>query len=403
MKKSLSNSSNKICNSCGNEQPLENYYARSNRPGSYQNACKECFSKNQTARRFARMTPEQQNRFLEQQKQKDLKLLGLKLCSQCKEEKPLLEYNTQTGIAKYSICKSCRPVAQREYLEANPEVKERKRKNDKLYRQIVLDVITPLQEAGCVDCGKYVPDAMEFDHTCPPEEKLYHISSIHTQGKASTHLKEMLESELQKGDFVCRNCHRIRTFSRHKTNRRLQYLADNNTPKLKPAMKHMYDFLSNSCCVDCKIDNFLVLEFDHVRGKKEAGLSFMVTRPDLYTLTDIEEEIAKCEIRCANCHAVETARRARNLYKTEQLPKTATSAKCECGKQKARTSKNCEACVLQKIRLITDKKYGNLEELLEKVRKNGFKATGKAYNVSGTAIKKYLKNRGIDIKTLSML
>lgn len=59
-------------------------------------------------------------------------------------------------------------------------------------------------------------------------------------------------------------------------------------------------------CVDCGIKHLGVLQSDHVRGKKVAPVSRLVTGP----LHALFAELDKCETRCANCHAlVTTARR----------------------------------------------------------------------------------------------
>lgn len=55
-------------------------------------------------------------------------------------------------------------------------------------------------------------------------------------------------------------------------------------------------------CTDCGVDNRLVLEFDHLRDK-EFDLSH------IGTLNGVEEEIAKCEVVCRNCHRKRTNRR----------------------------------------------------------------------------------------------
>jgi hypothetical protein len=49
-----------------------------------------------------------------------------------------------------------------------------------------------------------------------------------------------------------------------------------------------------------------VLQFDHVRGTKVDTISGLIA--DRASLKRIESEIAKCEIRCANCHSRKTAR-----------------------------------------------------------------------------------------------
>lgn len=64
----------------------------------------------------------------------------------------------------------------------------------------------------------------------------------------------------------------------------------------------------HSGCVDCGYNEHAVaLQFDHIGDDKKMNVSDMI-RSD-YSWITIKEEIAKCEVRCANCHAVMTARR----------------------------------------------------------------------------------------------
>lgn len=60
------------------------------------------------------------------------------------------------------------------------------------------------------------------------------------------------------------------------------------------------EYLSIHSCVDCGEPDVVVLEFDHVRGEKRNSISVMMSRG--CTWATIEDEIAKCEVRCANCH-----------------------------------------------------------------------------------------------------
>ena len=64
---------------------------------------------------------------------------------------------------------------------------------------------------------------------------------------------------------------------------------------------------STTPCADCEETYpHYVMDFDHVRGKKAHNVSSMMRKP---TKT-IWDEIAKCELVCANCHRVRTYHQA---------------------------------------------------------------------------------------------
>jgi hypothetical protein len=61
-----------------------------------------------------------------------------------------------------------------------------------------------------------------------------------------------------------------------------------------------------SGCVDCGYnENPSALQFDHVRGVKLFDVSQGRVKGEKLLL----DEIDKCEVRCANCHAIVTAER----------------------------------------------------------------------------------------------
>ncbi len=62
-----------------------------------------------------------------------------------------------------------------------------------------------------------------------------------------------------------------------------------------------------SGCVDCGIHDIRVLEFDHVRGTKLGAVSSLYRAGKSFQT--IKDEVAKCEVRCRNCHAIATATR----------------------------------------------------------------------------------------------
>jgi hypothetical protein len=77
------------------------------------------------------------------------------------------------------------------------------------------------------------------------------------------------------------------------------------------------EYLLEHPCVDCGETDPIVLEFDHLRDKV-ANISSMINvrRP----WQAIVEEIAKCDVVCANCHRRRTAMRI-NSFRYQQRPK----------------------------------------------------------------------------------
>jgi hypothetical protein len=64
-------------------------------------------------------------------------------------------------------------------------------------------------------------------------------------------------------------------------------------------------YLALHPCVDCGESDVVCLEFDHVRGEKGGEIGRMLGD---YPCPRILEEIAKCDVRCANCHRRKTNR-----------------------------------------------------------------------------------------------
>lgn len=73
--------------------------------------------------------------------------------------------------------------------------------------------------------------------------------------------------------------------------------------------KHVIDQVKIQIgCTDCGYnDSAIALDFDHVNGEKEMGISKAVSR--CWSLDRIFQEIEKCEVRCANCHRLVTYER----------------------------------------------------------------------------------------------
>lgn len=81
---------------------------------------------------------------------------------------------------------------------------------------------------------------------------------------------------------------------------RLEYKYQRQVDKREEARQYVFGFLSENVCTDCGESDPLVLTFDHVRGRKKMNVSQMVNQG--YSIKAIQKEIAKCDVRCANCH-----------------------------------------------------------------------------------------------------
>ena len=90
------------------------------------------------------------------------------------------------------------------------------------------------------------------------------------------------------------------------------YIARNKKESVRRA-----DFLNNlkkGPCSDCgKTYPPCVMDFDHVKGEKIGNVGQMVLKEKLGR-KKILEEIAKCELVCANCHRLRTCNRSHKKH-----------------------------------------------------------------------------------------
>lgn len=67
----------------------------------------------------------------------------------------------------------------------------------------------------------------------------------------------------------------------------------------------LWDFLKRNPCIDCGEADPIVLDLDHIRDKV-INVSDLVQQAG--SIERIQEEINKCEVRCANCHRRKTSK-----------------------------------------------------------------------------------------------
>ncbi|HEX8647912.1 MAG TPA: hypothetical protein VF715_13510 [Thermoleophilaceae bacterium] len=111
---------------------------------------------------------------------------------------------------------------------------------------------------------------------------------------------EVLVDELRRCEVVCANCHRRRT-ARRAGWKRLRLDGDeplHRKPFIDRNLRWIYGQLAEARCVDCGLQDALVLEHDHVGEKRNTVMTLV---HDGCSRAVIEREIAQCEIRCVNC------------------------------------------------------------------------------------------------------
>ena len=105
----------------------------------------------------------------------------------------------------------------------------------------------------------------------------------------------------------CKNCMREYDRVRYTTTDRPNQARANTARSIERARTFVIEYLETHPCVDCGNSDLRVLQFDHLSNKVK-DVSVMVRGG--YGIDTIAAEIAKCEVRCANCHQIVTGERA---------------------------------------------------------------------------------------------
>lgn len=89
--------------------------------------------------------------------------------------------------------------------------------------------------------------------------------------------------------------------------------------RLDAEVGHLIETAKSVPCLDCGIAYpHFVMDFDHVRGTKLAEIS--AARHMRWSIHKIKQEIAKCEVVCANCHRLRTYTRLMEAIREGRKP-----------------------------------------------------------------------------------
>jgi hypothetical protein len=215
----------------------------------------------------------------------------MRRCRRCGLELPLTAFNRYRDGHQY-WCRKCF----RSYFRERGDLHRRQarqsvRRRQARLRQILLD---HLRERPCVDCGETDLRVLELDHVLPRDE---YVSQLLQNGVKPS----VFTSELMRCQVVCANCHRRRT-ARRSGWKRLRPESEeplHRKPFIDRNLRWIYKQLAEASCVDCGLQDPLVLEHDHVGEKRETVMTMVHWG---FSRATIEKEIAQCEVRCVNCH-----------------------------------------------------------------------------------------------------
>jgi hypothetical protein len=248
-----------------------------------------------------------------------------KLCRDCRKWLPLEDF-AYKHIAlgtRQGRCRTCQSVRSRRHyqLHSADYLSRAKQSNIRTRAQNRKRLHEFLAEQSCLDCGTRDFAVLEFDHR-DPTSKVSNISEL--VRKVVTWARVL--DEIQKCDVVCANCHRRRTarqFGWYK-------LAGAQTLPLPSLPKRgttdyeriksvrsclarrqrnrlfVWDYLRANPCALCGENDAVVLEFDHFSDKVH-DIGWLIP---FSCTADIDRELQKCRVLCANCHRHHTAAQA---------------------------------------------------------------------------------------------
>jgi len=114
---------------------------------------------------------------------------------------------------------------------------------------------------------------------------------------------------LNQRQSQCKECTRLLIKNHYNTNKQYYLLkAQKRNKNLRDEVNSfLFKHLSKNPCVDCGETDLTVLEFDHKGSVPKLKAVSQLKRAQM-PLFKIQEEIDKCEVRCANCHRRKTAK-----------------------------------------------------------------------------------------------
>lgn len=119
---------------------------------------------------------------------------------------------------------------------------------------------------------------------------------------------------------ICRDCNRESSRRYYRENRD-QHIATIRARTLAQRAENrsfIAAYLIKHPCLDCGATDLRVLDFDHRPGSNKRDGVMQLVRNGFSTAVIIDE-IAKCDVRCRNCHAIATYERMGYDWRSEAI------------------------------------------------------------------------------------
>ena len=183
-----------------------------------------------------------------------------------------------------------------------------------------VEMLRELRQVPCTDCGgRFEPYQMDFDHR-DPSTKLFNV----TAGRAMLMSDEKLLAEVAKCDIVCvelpsRSGRSDRRIEVRRPNRSMQVASSRaRRSSTGETTQRLLDELREVPCMDCGQPVSDRAPWILITGIRQPNAA--VSRDSIGRTSHgapFCEEVAKCDIVCANCHRMRTYRRREALTERE--------------------------------------------------------------------------------------